>query len=160
MSVELLDLNLIQQRLQVNVVKSTGALKLVEQVVQIQPDNSLLKSVYPVAYVLPSADVAGANNLLNAVSQEITATFAVFIAVRALKHEGASVRQGLQEVREEVMGALLGWTLGEYDEPTGVWTPDGRYTPIEYVRGRAVSMTDMVMWWADEYRTRFEVRKT
>jgi len=158
MSQPFLDLTYIVKRLQVQLASS---IKLVGEALDIASAEDDLKNVYPAAYILPNRDQPGSNILANVVSQEVTTTFSVLLAVRNLRDAtGAKARAELRPLRSDVADTLLGWTPGPYVEATRVFTPSEDYTPCEYAGGRLMRVTDTVLWWMDDYRTRFEVRKT
>ena len=158
MSQPFLDLALIVTRLQVQLAAS---IKLVGEAIDLGAAIDDLKNVYPAAYVLPNRDQPGSNILANVVSQEVTTTFSVLLAVRNLRDAtGARARAELLPLRSGVADALLGWTPGPYNAGTETFTPSEDYTPCEYAGGRLMQLTDTVLWWMDDYRTRFEVRKT
>lgn len=140
-----LDLSLIVTRLQGQV----SALKRVDVAVDQNAARDDLKNIYPAAYVLPMQDTASPNALANAVSQDVTHTFGVLVAVMNLGDTtGAKARSELSPIRSSIGDALLNWQ------------PGNDYTPCEYSGGRLLGLTDRVMWWMDQYRTRFEVRMT
>ena len=140
-----LDLSLIVTRLQAEV----SALKRVDVAVDSAAARDDLKNIYPAAYVLPLRERPGPNALANAVSQAVTHTFGVLTAVQSLNDlTGKKARDTLTPIRSDIGDALLNWQ------------PGADYTPCEFSGGRLLGLTDRVMWWLDEYRTRFEVRMT
>jgi len=140
-----LDLSLITARL----TDQAPVLKRIAEAMDIASAMDDLKTVVPAAYILPLRDPASPNALANAVSQSVTSTFGVLLAVKNLRDAaGEKARAELTPLRSDVCDALLNWQ------------PGAEYAPCEFGGGRLMQMTDRVLWWLDEYRTSFEIRKT
>jgi hypothetical protein len=105
----------------------------------------------PAAFVLVLGESAAPNELVNRISQRVTLTFGVILAVpngiNTIAPSSAVVKNKLPIYRTPVMDAMLGWQAG----------PD--YDPAEYLRGKLVSVQGKVLWWQDEYKTEFYIRK-
>lgn len=102
----------------------------------------------PCAYVLALAEDAGSNGLANAVSQRITVRFGVLLCVRSLADAtGAAGVEVLEDLRDEVRAALLGWAPADAE-------------PIEYAGGALLDVVDGELWWQDGWRTAHHIRAT
>lgn len=95
----------------------------------------------PAAYVLHSAESAGANTRVNAVAHRVTAQFSVLLAVRNLRDpKGDAAVDECEDLRSQVRAALVGW------QPT----PDSEQ--IELGGGELLSFDDQVLLWVEQYR--------
>ncbi len=96
-----------------------------------------------VAFVVPLADRAVANQLDNEIQQTVTESFAI---VAALRNDNAA-RQKLgrgainlkNTVRDQLFKAILGWL------------PSGAENPIEYAGGRLLDFNRAWFWWQYEF---------
>jgi hypothetical protein len=140
-----LDLALIVARL----LDQVAALKRIEEASGVSTAIDDIKAAAPVAYVIPIRDQVGSNVLANAVSQQVTAQFGILLGIKNVRDPlGAKAREALTPVRSDVADALLNWQ------------PGGSYDKCEFAAGRLVQLANGVLWWMDEYRTRFEIRST
>ena len=102
----------------------------------------------PAAFVFPGPDKAGPNTLVNAVSQSVSATVSIVIAI---KHAGAKTGgkniDELNVVRQQINDALLGWQPADADDQ------------VEYANGRLIGFNNQVLWWIDNYQTTYTRRK-
>ena len=96
----------------------------------------------PALYVVPESAAGAANTLVNGVSQRVTETVAVVIAVGAVNAPlAADARADIETWRGEVRAALLGW------EPEGA-------TPVLYRNGElVVTGRNGLLVWAESYTT-------
>lgn len=126
---------------------SLPALRLVGGAAEVAQAFAGLTTM-PAAFVLPARESATASPWANQiVEQEVTAEFAVALAVRNLSDsEGRAAVDALEPVRVQVRDALLGWA------------PDAESGPCEYVDGDLVSFDAGVLWWQDRYRTSYVIR--
>lgn len=105
---------------------------------------SLAPLSLPECYVIPLAEAGEANTLITGHRQRIIASVGVRVGVSNLRDpNGAQAAIDLEVLRAEVLLALLGWS------------PPGDCTPIDFVRGRLLSLDDQVLWWQDEFVTQF-----
>ena len=103
----------------------------------------------PAAWVIPVADDAGGNVLLNAVSQRVTERIGIVFAVRNVRDKrGATAHNALRAIRRAVKNTLIGWL------------PDPDEAAVVFSRGRLIDFSDRVIWWQDEYLWAYEERKT
>lgn len=122
------------------------ALRRVAAAAELAAAGEDLKQV-PAAYVVPSADRAGQNQLANGVSQRNQVRFAVVMAVSNMRDaRGEKAQADLRLLRISIMTALLGWS------------PDVDFAPVEYVAGRLLRLSDSVLWWQDEFLTAHQLR--
>ena len=106
-----------------------------------------LKPLPPTAFVIPLRDAAGRNELENAISQRVSAQFAIVFAVQNLRDpRGSQANEDLDPLRDAVMTALLGWQ------------PDSSSDPCEYVGGQLLDLDGALVWWQDVFTTAFYVR--
>lgn len=106
-----------------------------------------LRNKIPAAFVLPLAESAEANELSSGISQRVAQRFGVVLAVSNHRDAGGEAALGdLAPVRSAVMTALLGWAV------------DGNHDPVEFAGGRLVDLSQGVLWWQDDFLTRFHVR--
>lgn len=104
----------------------------------------------PAAFVLPADEVSGPNTLSSgAVSQLVTATFTVVIAVANYADStGKSGHDSLQEIREKVLACLIGWP------------PPDTVTEVTHTQGNLALYNQSTLWWRDSFSTQFYRRKT
>ena len=101
----------------------------------------------PHAWVIPLAEDAGQNVLLNAVSQRVTERIGVVIAVRNSRDaRGHTAHNVLRYIRRQIKDALIGWL------------PDPNEEEVTFNRGRLIDFSDRVIWWQDEYVWSYEER--
>jgi hypothetical protein len=101
----------------------------------------------PCAYVVPLADAAGENQLVNAVSQRLTEQFGViFVLKNVTDQRGDKVNADLAVLRDAVRAALLGWA------------PTGEHEPTVRGQGRLLDFKDQLLWWQDTYLTARNIR--
>lgn len=102
----------------------------------------------PALWVIPVRDQAGNNDILNGVSQMVTSVVGLIFAVRNFSDgTGAAGHSDLMNHRKQASASLLGWQPGDADEG------------VELVGGRLLGYNDATVWWQDDYRTRYMVRK-
>lgn len=122
---------------------SAPSLKLVEGAAELASikDNPP-KERQPAAYVIPIADQAVPNRLVNAIRQQVTTRFGVVLALGNLgDRRGEASSKAIEAIRAEARTALLGWSPAAADDP------------ITFVRGSMVALKDGVAWWQDEFAT-------
>lgn len=102
----------------------------------------------PAAYVIPLADVGGANSLAaGPVRQRLVRGFGVIVLLGNLRDaRGASAAAALANVQAAVRAALVGF------QPT----PD--HDPIEFRRGQLIDVSEGALAWQDEFETAITVR--
>lgn len=88
----------------------------------------------PAGFVHPWTDKAAAPSDSMIVQQRVGSMFAVQIAALT----GVDGEEPLEDARDEIRAALLGWQ-GNYDEP------------IEYVEGGVLDINGRLIWWRDIY---------
>lgn len=100
------------------------------------------KERQPAAYVIPIADQAGANKLVNGVRQQVTTRFGVVLALGNLGDaRGEAASKAIETTRAAVRAVLLGWSPTADDDP------------ITFAQGRMIGINDGVVWWQDEFTT-------
>jgi hypothetical protein len=106
--------------------------------------------VTPAAFVVPIGDTAQPNRLATiAVSQMVTMTFGVVLAVRDVSDaKGGKATATLEDVRDAVRGRLVGWSPSPADDL------------VELVSGGLVVLIAGTVWWLERYRTGFQLRVT
>ena len=107
------------------------------------------KAKQPACYLIPIADTAGPNRLINGVRQQVTERFAAVLArgnLRDPRGEGAT--KAIRRHRDAGKTAFLGW---EPESATG---------QVVYAGGRALGLRDGVVWWHDEYAVTDHIRST
>ncbi|MBF0415598.1 MAG: hypothetical protein HQL79_07500 [Magnetococcales bacterium] len=96
----------------------------------------------PAAYVFEVGRTAKANQLIRAVEQEITESYAVVIVVANYRDaKGSDGADSCRELCDQVAQALLGWQPAEAS------------TSMEYAKGQLVDMHDNHFYWQDVYTT-------
>lgn len=103
----------------------------------------------PAAFVVPVADQAKPNALVNLVSQELTDRFGVVIVTsnRREARSGAAARD-IESLVKATRQALIGWSPAE------------AYDPVEYASGRMVHADQGFVWWLSEFVTRSTIRSS
>jgi len=104
---------------------------------------------YPAAYVLPLAERAAPNEFGGAHLQKVTARVAVELMVKHAGQEagGAAASESLEDLRDSVLGALLGWS------------PGAGFDTFDFASGRLVSIDPGFVVWRDEFDTNFHLEK-
>lgn len=106
------------------------------------------KERQPAAYVIPIADQAGTNKLVNGVRQQVTTRFGVVLALGNLGDaRGEAASKAIETTRAAVRAALLGWSPTADDDP------------IAFAQGRMIGLADGVVWWQDEFITGNSIEK-
>ncbi len=143
MAIALFDASLIVARLRDQV----SALRKVEGAAEFAAAEPDLK-LTPAAFVIELANrTAPSRTGTEVVSQVNEIRFGVVMAVQNLRDvRGDAAKATLNPLRESVMTALLGWV------------PEPEYDPCEYGGGRLVQIANQVLWWQEEYVTRFLLR--
>jgi hypothetical protein len=102
----------------------------------------------PAAYVIPLADVGGANSLAaGPVRQRVVRAFGVIVLLANLRDaRGQAATEALEAVPAAVRAALVGF------QPT----PD--HDPIEFRRGQLMDVSEGALAWRDEFETAITVR--
>ena len=101
----------------------------------------------PYAWVIPVAEDAGNNVLLNAVSQRVVERVGVVVAVRNRRDaRGHTAHNVLRYIRREIKNTLIGWL------------PDPDQDEVVFSRGRLIDFSDRVIWWQDEYQWAYDER--
>lgn len=96
----------------------------------------------PAAYVFRLRTRAGANQLDNAVSQNVSESYAVVVVTKNLRDERGGDSSDANEVLcDQISTALLGWE------------PDVDADTLEYEGGQLVSMKDGYFYWQEVYKT-------
>ena len=99
-------------------------------------------------YVMYSTDDARPNDVTGQVRQQHTVGVDVVSAICNFRDlRGSDAVDDVERVRDQVLGALVGWTPPSADGET-----------IEYRRGRLLGFRNKTIWWQDsfgifEYRT-------
>lgn len=97
----------------------------------------------PAAYVVPTSSMAGPNTTgTQEVRQRKTVRFGVVVVQRVHDDAAGSKRaEEIETLTEHLEAILVGWTPGE------------AFTPITFVRGSLVHMTEGEVWWLHEFST-------
>lgn len=104
--------------------------------------NGPPKERQPAAYVIPIADQAGANKLVNGVRQQVASRFGVVLALGNLGDpRGEAASKAIETTRAAVRAALIGWSPTAGDDP------------VTFAQGRMIGIQDGVVWWQDEFIT-------
>lgn len=138
-----LDLDPWIQRIDDNVTELHGAVYGAAELAAVKENSQRT----PAAWVIPVADDAGNNVLLNAVSQRITERIGVVFAVRNVSDKrGETAHNALRTIRRAVKDTLIGWL------------PDPDEDEVVFSRGRLIDFSNRVIWWQDEYLWAYEER--
>ncbi len=122
-------------------------LKKVGMAAEFDAARKDVRPVPPAAFVLPLRESAGRNELENAISQRVTAQFAVVYCAQNLRDaRGGQAHEDLDAVRAAGKTALLGWQ------------PDVDHDPCEYVGGELLGLQGPFVWWQDVFVTAFYMR--
>jgi hypothetical protein len=124
--------------------------KLIGGSAQLQSLSDNLPAI-PALFVAPSNEAPEASPWINGplIEQRVVVQFATLIACQNMDDvTGEAALLTLEDLREAVRDALMGWSpLPEFDN-------------IEWSGGDFLSFdTNMVLWWADRYRTAYTERK-
>ncbi len=101
----------------------------------------------PLVWLVP-LDERGDTNVLNSgVHQQITVTLGVVYAVRDVRDaQGMNAADSLSALRETVFTALLNHF------------PIGAADPISYVSGGLLDFQNAILFWQDQFQTRYTLR--
>ena len=103
----------------------------------------------PAAYVVPLSETARPNQAMNALSQSVTLSFGVLLAMSDLSDgRGGAASKRVEEVRDEVKLALAGWK------------PARAQRRIEYAGGRMLGLNGGVVWWQSDFTALTLLRNT
>jgi hypothetical protein len=132
--------------------KLVPELKEVAGAVELEDAISGTKHTTPNGYVmLLGEDAAPDTNATSVITQRVTVTFGVVLAVEnANKSFGIAVNTSqaqLASLRNKVREAMLGWQ------------PEPEYDPSTYLSGQLVQVQNRVIWWQDKFQTTFHLRK-
>lgn len=96
-------------------------------------------------YVYPLSESSGANTRSSRTQLEqlVTERVAVVIIARNLRDgRGENALSDIEELRNDVLGALNGWI------------PGSGYEMVEHRQGALLSMDGSALWWQDEFETK------
>ncbi|MDQ5910080.1 MAG: hypothetical protein QG599_2175 [Pseudomonadota bacterium] len=101
----------------------------------------------PLVWLVP-LDERGDTNVLNSgVHQQITVTLGVVYAVRDVRDaQGMNAADSLSALRQSVFTALLNHF------------PTGATEPISYVSGGLLDFQNAILFWQDQFQTRYTLR--
>ena len=103
----------------------------------------------PAVWVVPGDETGGANTLIGALHQQVTAPIGVIFAVRNVSDaSGDAAITDLAALRQAARTALLNWTPDHL--------PGG--APFRFLRGGLFSFQNAIVWWHDQYQTQYIVR--
>lgn len=98
-------------------------------------------------YIFKASTVASPNNVINAIAQKVTLTFAVLIVVRnVLDIQGGDADDDSSELQESLQSCLVGWS------------PDGMAAPMTYGGGALVSFKNGLHIWKETFITQQYLR--
>lgn len=121
-------------------------------VTELEDAISATKFIAPYAFVLTLDESAGENELVNMVMQRVTVTLGVVLAISNGAHPlnlGAGGNPNrLQEFKDAVKSALLGWT------------PDPSCDNLTYKGGKLAQVHNRILWWQESFETSFYIRST
>lgn len=96
----------------------------------------------PAAFAVEGRNTAQPSTTLSVVTQRVTVTFSVLIAVQMqADSRGQAGQAAVEAARVAVRSALLGWT------------PDGAIEPCAYAGGLLSDFIPGLLWWQDDYTT-------
>ena len=108
----------------------------------------------PALWVVPLRETAAANPLTGALHQRITVALGVVYAVRQVQDAiGGAASDSLTDLRSAVLSALLHWTPSLV---TGAPTADPE--PLVYAGGGLLHFANALLFWQDQFTTRYTVR--
>lgn len=106
-----------------------------------------LKGGFPVAYVIPLRDNAGASQIEGAVLQQVKEQFGVMLVVSNLRDaKGEAAQAEFERLRKLVISSLLGFF------------PGTDYDPVEYVGGAILKIDAQTLWWQLTFTTGYMER--
>lgn len=110
--------------------------------------KSAIPTNYPAAFVFPLAETPQANSLASAMIQRVPTHFAVELMVKhtAAAGTGGPAAELLEDVRDEVRAALLGWV------------PLAGVAPLEFAGGQLLDFTAGIATWRDQFSTSYFIR--
>lgn len=91
----------------------------------------------PVAFVYSGKETSSTNEMINITRQRGARIISVMIAAGNID----AGSEPLEDVRDQIKSALIGWV------------PATNFEPIEYVEGELVDLSARVVWWRDNYVT-------
>lgn len=102
----------------------------------------------PAIFVIPASEMAGPNELINAVSQKVDETFVCIIyAKNARQNKKADVTDEMQALKKELRTALVGWQPADTEDI------------VEFISGETEGFDDHIYIWSDLYKTASRLRK-
>lgn len=125
--------------------------KSVAGIIELEEAQGATRLETPYAYIFMLGEQSAPNESISVISQRVTVTFAVVIAVanttNPLHMKGAGDANPLAAVRNPVLNAMLDWQF------------DTGYDPVTYKGGRLVLVKNRVLWWQDEFESAYYLRK-
>jgi len=116
-------------------------------------DNSLLKEV---AFVVQISETAGGNDYDTEVSQIVTETFSVIVALKndlsQSDKTGITAYDSLFDVRREIVDSLLGWKM--QDEPG--MSVEGL---VEYGGGKILDVNSAWLWYQFDFNVDIRLQR-
>ena len=101
----------------------------------------------PLVWCVPLDEHAEANVLNQGVHQQITVTLGVVYAVRDVRDAvGQNAADSLATLRADVFAALLNHV------------PTGGCDPVTYVQGGLLDFQNAILFWQDQFQTRYTLR--
>lgn len=102
----------------------------------------------PAAYVVPQGDRSASSQVgIGATQQRLIERYVVVTALEAKNQRtAAAAEQELDEARQVLRNALLGWQ------------PDEGRSPMLFVSGRLLAVADGKVWWEDQFETEIWVQ--
>lgn len=104
-------------------------------------------AIFPAAFVIPAGESASADRLShNAVRQQVTAGVLVLLGHRDVSDaRGEAARVGVDELRQQIRSALLGFV------------PADDLMPLAFTGADFVTYADGVLWIQDEFATAYHI---
>lgn len=99
------------------------------------PDDELDNDL-PICFLYTQEETSEANEHIDGVLQQAGKTFAVMYAAEQSTNE----LEPLEDLRDEVKKALLGWS----PDPDNI-------SPISYEKGKILNTSERVVWWVDYF---------
>ena len=140
----MLDLVAVRQRLDIALAPTpvAGAADLAAVI-----DGAIRQT--PAVWIVPLTETGGANGLVGALHQQITVPIGVIFAARNVSDStGDAAITELSALRAKVRASLLNWTPDEL--------PGGE--PFRFSRGGLLSFKNAILWWQDQYVTKYILR--
>lgn len=101
----------------------------------------------PHVWLIPLTESAQANPLNQGVHQQITVVLGVVYAVRDVRDaQGMAAADSLSALRQTVFAALLNHF------------PAGATDPLTYVAGGLLDFQNAILFWQDQFQTRYALR--